>query len=259
MTQYAVLLCAAWLALVAGCSSSEVDDTKAGENQAVLAVWKWRSGDTRRLIYEPGKMMLERSYEGGALMTDLIERPAERSDERKFDLDDGPRVEYLTLSEAGVVKYFSWEGRNFHTATASFVHPQAMTIGSNVQIKACVPTQLSDGATKALRLYKRLHRFKDEPEFAEKGFSAGGPYHAWLKSVGNLVGSLDREAMSEASYQLGIAIPNISVLGLTYMTVASNARRGLPANREDLDHIEDLERTLQAALALAFCRTEKGW
>ena len=134
------------------------------------------------------------------------------------------------------------------------MHPQAMTIGNNVQIKECVPTRLSNGATKALRLYKRLHVFKDDPEFAEKGFSAGGPYHPWLKSVGNLVGSLDRQALIEASYQLGIAIPNISVLGLTNMTVASDARRGLPADQEDLNHIEDLERTLQAALKQAYCR-----
>ena len=134
------------------------------------------------------------------------------------------------------------------------MHPQAMTIGSNVQIKECLPARLSDAATKALRLYKRLHVFKDDPEFAETGFSHAGPYHAWLRSFGNLVGSLDYEAMSEASYQLGIAIPSIRVLGLTYMSVASDARRGLPVNREDREHVEDLERTLQAALKQAFCR-----
>ena len=100
MSGYAAFFCAAWLALVAGCSSSEVDDTKAGENQTVLAVWKWRSGDTRRLIYEPGKMMVEHIYESHVRMDDLIERPAERSGERKFDFDDGPRVEYFTLSKA---------------------------------------------------------------------------------------------------------------------------------------------------------------
>ena len=254
MTRYAVLLSVAWLALVAGYSSSEVEDGEAGANQTILAAWRAKSGDAT-LIYRDGRMVWELRHDSGGVLTrDLIERPADRPGERKFDLDDHVRSEYVTLSEAGTVKYFSWEGQNFHTATADSMHPEAMTIGSNVQARECVPTQLSDSATKVVRLYEQLHGFKNDPEFAEMGFSAGGPYHAWLDDIQSLDGGLDSETRIEAFSQLGVFVGEITMLGMNYMSVATAAQRGSPPSPETRQHIEDVDRTLQAALAQAFCR-----
>ena len=254
MTRYATLLSVAWLVLVAGQSSSEVEDGEAGANQTVLAAWRAKTGDAT-LIYRDGRMVWELRHDSGGILTrDLIERPADRPGERKFDLDDHVRSEYVTLSEAGTVKSFSWEGQNFHTATADFMHPEAMTIGSNVQVRECVPTQLSDSATEAVVLYEQLHGFKDDPGFAEMGFSAGGPYRAWLDDIQSLEGGLDSETRIEAFSQLRIPIAEITMLGMNYMSVATAARRGAPASPETRRHIEDVERTLQAALAQAFCK-----
>ena len=254
MSRYAVLLSVAWLAFLAGHSSSEVEDGKVGANQTVLAAWRAKSGDAT-LIYRDGRMVWELRHDSGGILTrDLIERLAERPGERKFDLDDHVRSEYVTLSEAGIVKSFSWEGENFHTAMADFMHPEAMTIGSNVQARECVPTQLSDSVIKVVRLYEQLHGFKDDPGFAEMGFSAGGPYHAWLDDIQSLEGGLDSEAWIEAFSQLGVAVGEITMLGMNYMSVASVARRGSPLSPATLRQIEDVERTLQAALAQAFCR-----
>ena len=242
------------LALVAGHSSSEVGDGKGGANQTVLAAWRAKSGD-ETLIYRDGRMVWELRHDSGGILTrDLIERPAERPGERRFDLDDHVRSEYVTLSKAGAVRYFSWEGQNFHTATADFMHPEAMTMGSNVQVRECVPTGLSDSATEAVVLYEQLHGFKDDPGFAEMGFSAGGPYHAWLDDIQSLEGGLDFETRIEALTQLGVAIADITMLGMNYMSVATAARRGAPPSPETRQQIEDVERALQAALAQAFCR-----
>ena len=48
--------------------------------------------------------------------------------------------------------------------------------------------------------------------------------------------------------QLGIPITDIMMLGMNYMSEATGR-----SNPEDRQYIEELERTLQASLALAFC------
>ena len=113
--------------------------------------------------------------------------------------------------------------------------------------------QLSPAAAEAVRLYRQFHTFKDDPQFAEMGFSSAGPYHAWLQAIRALDGSLDREAGLEAWRQLGIPIADVMMLGMNYMSAAGRARRGEPADPDDAQHVEDLERTLQASLAAAFC------
>ena len=65
------------------------------------------------LTYRAGKMILVSQYgDGGRMERVLGERPAGKAAERKFDLQTQERPEYFTLSETGVVRYFSWEGRN---------------------------------------------------------------------------------------------------------------------------------------------------
>ena len=108
------------------------------------------------------------------------------------------------------------------------MHPEAMTIGNNVQVRECVPIRLSDSATEAVRLYKQLHGFKDDPEFADMGFSAGGPYHAWLDDIQSHEGGQDSDTWLEAFSQLGVPIAEITMLGMNYMSVATAARRGSP-------------------------------
>ena len=49
-------------------------------------------------------------YIGELQLDEVIERPAEHPAERRFAFDEGRRSEYFTVSEAGIVKYFSWDG-----------------------------------------------------------------------------------------------------------------------------------------------------
>ena len=89
-------------------------------------------------------MILVSQYgDGGRMERVLVERPAGDAAERKFDLQTQDRPEYFTLSGTGVVRYFSWEGREFKTASVSFIDPDAMNIGNNVQQKPCIPNESS--------------------------------------------------------------------------------------------------------------------
>ena len=240
--------------------SQQADGATAKLAGKVLANWEreWEQGlglnDYNTLLYRNGKIFLQ-SYimsdvdgVGEVQLDEVIERPAESPNERRFNFNEGKRSEYFSLSAAGVVKYFSWEGRQFANLQTTFIDPAAMTIGSNVQVTECVPMRLSVGAVEAVRLYKELHTFKDAPEFGEMGFSSVGPYFVWLEAIQALDGGLDRAARAEAMNQLGIPITNIMMLGMNYMSEA--AGMGDPDNRKK---IEGMERTLQASLALAFC------
>ena len=211
------------------------------------------------LVYQNGKMIREWFISdadtiGELQLDEVIERAAEHPAERRFAFDEGRRSEYFTLSEAGVVKYFSWDGKQFATMETTFMDPEVMTIGSHVQAVACVPTRLSVAAIEAVQLHRELHAFKDAPEFAEMGFSSAGPFHVWLKRIQTLVGRLDSDATVEAMVQLGISVADVHMLGMDYMFFATGARRGSSPDADDLQHVEDLERTLRASLALAFCQ-----
>ena len=256
------LLCVALLTL-AGCENSKSQQAKEATTKSggkILAKWEreWEQGlglnDYNTLLYRNGKMFLQ-SYiisdadgVGEVQLDEVIERPAESPNERRFNFNEGKRSEYFSLSAAGVIKYFSWEGRQFANLQTTFIDPAAMTIGSSVQVTERTPRQLSARAVEAVRLYKELHTFKDAPEFGEMGFSSAGPYYVWLKDIKALDAGLDRSARAEAANQLGIPVTNIMMLGMKYMSEA--AGRGDPDNRKQ---IEGLERTLQASLALASC------
>lgn len=212
----------------------------------------WRDGKMfhqRYDVYEAGNELGREIGPGELRIDEVFERPTNLYNERRFDFDDGPRVEYMTLAESGDIKYFSWEGRQFAHMQATFIDRDAMMLGVNRRARECVPTRLSPTAAEAVRLYRQLRGFKDDPEFAEMGFSHAGPYYAWLEAIQGLDAGLDSEAQWEAWRQLGIPIGNVMMLGMAYMSEAAGG--GTPENRR---HIEDLERTLQASLALAFCK-----
>ena len=198
------------------------------------------------LTYRAGKMILVSQYgDGGRLERVLVERPAEKAAERKFDLQTQERPEYFTLSETGVVRYFSWEGREFNTGSVTFIDPNAMNIGNNVQQRPCIPTKLSSAAMELVRLYDQLHAFKDDPEFIRVGF-AGGPYSAWLQAIKR---HRDTNSGLELLDELGFIPGTVMMLGMNYL--------GEDLSESDLLFIEDSERKIQAGLALTRC-TELG-
>ena len=198
------------------------------------------------LTYRAGKMILVSQYgDGGRMERVLVERPAGKTAERKFDLQTQERPEYFTLSETGVVRYFSWEGGEFKTASVTFIDTNAMNIGNNVQQRPCIPTELSPAAMELVRLYDQLHAFKDDPEFIRVGF-AGGPYSAWLQAI-----ERHRDANSglELLDELGFIPGDVLLLGMNYL--------GEDLSESDLSFIEESERKIQAGVALTRC-TELG-
>ena len=194
------------------------------------------------LTYRAGKMILVSQYgDGGRLERVLVERPAGEAAERKFDLQTQDRPEYFTLSETGVVRYFSWEGGEFKTASVSFIDPDAMNIGNSVQQRPCIPTKLSPAAMELVRLYDQLHAFKDDPEFIRVGF-AGAPYSAWLQAIER---HRDTNSGLELLDELGFLPGELMMLGMNYL--------GEDLSESDLSFIEDSERKIQAGLALTRC------
>ena len=213
-----------------------------------LAVWEYDLTPTIKskntLVYRDGSMILHSQYPDGSSASDPVtERPAKLADERRFDLQDSERSEYVTLSASGDVKYFSWEGRQFGTASAQSIHPDFLLIGVNVAVPTCVPKELSEASKQALRLYEELQSFRDAADFARVGFGRGGPYSSWLREAQ----ALHAEAGLETLQQLGFLAGDVMQLGMEYMQVAT---RGLAPTR----YIRDMESTIQAGLALAVCR-----
>ncbi len=174
----------------------------------------------------------------------LVERPWSLSNERRFDLQpDSDRSEYFTISDAGIVKYFAWEERQFDTALATSIAPDLLTIGVAVAEKVCAPKELSPVTQEMLRLYDQLHAFKEDEEFAVRGFSSAGPYNVWLDSIKDVA---DRAGFAPYN-EVGMLPGDLMMLGMDYMRLA----RG---GSDILDSINAKERTLQAGLALATCQ-----
>ena len=218
-----------------------------------LAVWEVDFTPTIKskntLVYRGGLMVLETKYSDGSSSSDeVIERPADKPNERRFDLEpDSDRSEYITLSESGDVKYFSWEGRQFAIARAAAAHTDFMIIGADAVARDCVPKTLSETLKQTIRLYEQLRDFKDHPDFARMGFATAGSYHPWLQAAEDLHADAGLGTLQD----LGFLAGDVMLLGMAYMSVAT--RRGEPTQ-----YIQDMERTIQAGLALATCRTVSG-
>ena len=227
--------------------------TTARADGITLAVWGVEFTPTIKskntLVYRGDSMVLETEYsDGSSGSEEVIERPTDKATERRFDLEpDSDRSEYVTLSESGDVKYFSWEGRQFKTASATVVHADFMVVGANAVTRGCVPKRLSETSKETVRLYEQLHAFKNDPEFARKGFGVTGSYHPWLQAAKDL----HAEGGLETLPHLGFLAGDVMQLGMEYMSVAT--RGGEPTQ-----YIRDMERTIQAGLTLATCRTVEG-
>ena len=213
-----------------------------------LAAWEYALTPTIKsqntLRYRDGSVVLETRYPDGSSAADpLTERPAPAPDERKFDLQDSERSEYVTISTSGEVKYFSWEGRHFGSASATSIHPDFLQIGGAVAAPACVPKELSETSAETLRLYQALQGFKDASDFARLGFGPGGPYASWMRDAQALHAGAGLEVLRD----LGFLAGDVMQLGMDYMQVA---RRGGAPTR----YIRDMERTIRAGVALATCR-----
>ena len=218
-----------------------------------LAVWKVDFAPTIKskntLVYRSGSMVMETDYsDGSSGSRDVIERPVDKPNTRRFDLQpDTDRSEYITLSESGDVNYFSWEGRQFKTANATAIHADFMVVGGDPVARDCVPKRLSETSRETVRLYDQLRTFKDAPGFARMGFAVAGSYHPWLQAAEGL----NAQRGLETLHELGFLAWDVMMLGMEYMSVAT--RGGKPTQ-----YIQDMERTIQASLALAICRTASG-
>ena len=157
----------------------------------VLATWELELGDltiTESLVYSRGTMTVAAVLsDGNDWVMEVLERPADKPGERRFDLQPGDiRSEYLVLSSDWTVRYFSWEGHQFAYARVMFMATDAMTIGFDPAALACVPKDLSPVSLEIIGLYEQLQEYKNDPEFAEVGFAIGGPYNEWLTTFDTL-------------------------------------------------------------------------
>ena len=238
--------------LLGACSGFPTDSTTttpstAATDRTVLATWETEWGSeltvTESLVYGDGAMTVVAAYSDGTeLERDVVERPAARPGERRFDLQPGEdRSEYLVLSADGTVRFFSWEGRQFESARAMFMAPDAMNIGFHPVEKGCVPKDLSPVSLEIIGLYEQLQGFKDDPQFAQRGFAVGGPYNEWLTTFDTL-----EEDAGESLDQLGFLGGDVMMLGLAYVY----------DNQENIDYFEQL---FGAGITLARCdETQAG-
>ena len=223
-----------------------------------VATWEYRLTqsvtESVALIYRAGAMVLESKYSDGTSdgtsTRGVVERPADRPTERRFDLQpEYERSEYITLSASGQVRYFGWEGRQFDATTATFVHPDALVIGANPVERECVPKVLSETTYRVIALYRELHTFKDDPAFTVFGFARGGPYHAWLQTAHDLEDMVGLEVMDE----LGFSAAHVMDLGLQYMYEAT-----LGTDYKKLIRIRNIEQLIRADWARATCGEALG-
>ena len=222
--------------------------------ETLMATWKINLGPgfmglEEKLIYHDGKMVLRRKYPDGSWgAQELIERPTKNSGERKFATEEGARSEYFTLSGGGRVKHFDWDGTQFAAGKATFVASNAMSIGSNVQARSCVPRQLSATAAQFVRLHKELHAFKDDSQFALAGFAQGFPYSDWLTRA-ELLGASPQPVQLAFMEETGFFLGDLWELGWVYMTTANDN----VIRQEDSDYITGMERTIRAGIVIAKC------
>ena len=223
-------------------------ETKAAGR--ILAEWKVEFGSTIRakntLVYRGGLMVLETRYsDGSSGSREVIERPVDMPNTRRFDLEKGSdRSEYITVSSSGDVEYFSWEGRKFESISANSISEEFLVVGVNPVVRECVPKVLSHASKEAIRLYGELQTFKNDPEFARMGFARAGIFYPWLKTIKDLHSQRGLETLDE----LGFLAGDVMQLGMEYMSVATSGE-------EPNWYIQDMERTIQSGLALATCRS----
>ena len=230
-------------------------DTAASDSEpggVTLATWDVDLSPTIRyentLSYETGTIVLRQEFsDGSSGIQELLERPSMQPTERVFDLERGTdRSEYMTLTDAGIVTYFSWDGRRVMTTNTTSLHDDFLTVGSNPVVRDCVPKQFSAATTEIVQLYERLHAFKEDPDFSFYGF-AQDPGRSWLEAVQRLHSrSTPNDAVHQLD-QLGFLAGDVMMLGMEYMRAARGS--------DDSGYIQDMERTIQAGLALATCRT----
>ena len=233
------------LFIVGGIVTSMIDGssptTTASTDKTVVATWEieWGSDLTvsESLVYVDGAMAVESAFsDGTGFVRDVVERPAEKPGERRFDLQpEEDRSEYLVLSADGTVRYFGWEGRQFDSARVVYMAPDAMNIGVNPVEKECVREDLSAASLEIVHLYEQLQGFKDDPQFAQMGFAVGGPYNEWLTSFDTL-----EEDAGESLDQLGFLGGDVMMLGLAYVY----------DNQENINYFEQL---FQAGITIARC------
>ena len=220
----------------------------AAADDILVAAWETEKHKAK-LIYQGDKMLWERQYDEVAYREDLIERPAPGPGERKFDRDETVRAKYFTLSDIGIVRYFSWDGKHLGTALTTFMDSEAMTIGSDAQVRKCGPKQVSAAANQLIRLYKQLRAFKDDPEFAEVGFSSGGPYSVWQAESR----TFGEETQAELFRELGFWVGDLILLAHHYRNLAGDILRGRHLDPTEIENMEDNERTIGAHISVALC------
>ena len=217
----------------------------------VVAIWEldWIEGTKLKnvLVYQDDKMINEWHAPDfkKPVSKEWFERPSQNHNERKFDTGspDCETCEYVTISRSGIVKYFAWDGNLNNTVLATFMDPEAMSIGHNPQEKACTPKQLSPASVETLRLYNQLQAFKDDPEFARMGFNPSGPYYVWMRAVKKL-----DESGTDVLVDLNFLPGDILMLGTAYVS------RNVWGDTSKSDYVGYMERQVQAGLALAECR-----
>ena len=193
------------------------------------------------LIYRDGVVVLQTRYHDGSTSAyEVAERPADSPSERRFDLEpDSDRSEYITLTDAGVVKYFDWAGQQFRVAFTTRIHADFLTVGANPVSVACVPKELSPASKQIVALYEQLLSFKDDQEFVAAGF--GGSYRPWLEAAQRL---RDAAPAAESLDQLGFLAGDVMILGMDYAS-AGGGRLSRGA--------QDMKETILAGIALATC------
>ena len=237
------------------------------------------------LVYRNGAMIIETRYgdnDPWAPGRTVVERPSGYPGIRRFDLDpDNAYFEYVTVSEEGVLTRFAWEGRELYDVNATTFHPDAMSIGFNPVERPCTPMEFSGVVAETLRLYRELHTFKDDPEFAIIGFGGlvtlglyrllhddpestvngledlarSSPYRAWLEAVRAAMAEAERDNSTEPweLYFSPIVIMNLGQAYNELATYGSGPRASATLAMSTARHIQRKEREIQAFLHIATC------